>query len=249
MKFAVFALIAAALLLLGCAASQPGTGEQGQQPAAGAQNPQEKTTPPQQKELTGTGTQPESQPVETQVPPAQKKLYTCALTLSPETIQAGQSTDIGFSVSTKDNVVFTYNCGDEVREISTGGLTGGSRLCQFNTAGTVQVWIKADGEVCAQKLLTVRPNVPSNANCSVNLTGRNAESDYYEMRVDFTGFAPEENITWTCDYTTINRMIGGTAVVGMPLYEIISCDYSEKPRKDFIEVFVGGLKCGQVSTR
>jgi len=245
MKIVLFAFLAAALLLLGCTyPSAPA-----QQPEAGAQNPQGQTTPPQQNELTGTGTQPQPKEEQPVVELPQKKQYTCSLELSPSTIYAGGSTDISFAVSTKDDVAFTYNCGAEVREISTGGLTSGSRLCDFMTPGEVVVWIKADGEICAQKTLTVLPESQAPRNCSVNVTKKDLQSYYYEAQVNFDGFGNGTNLTWKCDYTTATKKLTGTGPFGMMKYEVIYCDFNGSPKTDSIPVFVGDVKCGEIPTR
>ena len=242
MRLVMFRILAVTLLLLGCTYPQPPA-----QPPAGAQNPQGETTPPQQNELTGTGTQPQEEQPVVELP--QKKQYTCSLELNPSAIYAGESTDITFAVSTKDEVRFTYNCGDEVREISTGGLTSGSRLCQFKTAGEQQVWTKADGAVCAQKTLPVLSREFKPKNWSVNLTKKDLQGYYYEMQVDFDGFLPGDNITWKCGYTIAKKAITGDPTFGMPRQEIISCDFSSRPPYDTIPVSVDGAECGEISTR
>lgn len=240
MKLAVFALLAAAVLLFGCTYPQV--------PQQGAQQNGQITTPPQQNELTGTGAQPQEEQEVVEVPA--EKQYTCALELSPPTIYAGDSTDITFAVSTKDDVEFTYNCGEEGElGISTGGLTSGSRLCQFKTAGEQQVWIKADGKICAQKTLTVLSAEFKPRNCSVNLTKKDLQDYYYEMLVEFDGFMPGDNITWKCGYTIAKKPIAGDPSFGMPRYEIISCDFNTRPPYDTIIVSVADVVCGEISTR
>jgi hypothetical protein len=47
----------------------------------------------------------------------------------------------------------------------------------------------------------------------------------------------------------MNKKLSGDAALGMPRYDIIYCDYPETPRKGAIEVFVGGVACGNISTR
>lgn len=228
------AAVIVSIMLLGCAGIQ-------QQPAAQGQPAQ---NPPAIKERTGANVE------NTPAQPQHQKQYTCSLTLTPPTINAGDSVDIGFAVQSEESVAFTYNCGDEIRGISTGGLTSGSRLCQFNAPGSVEVWIKADGVVCAQKTLVVQ-QAQTAKTCYIDQSSvkRDLANYYYEARVQFTGFSPQDELVWVCDYTTARQRLGGGGVVGMPLYSDIYCDFNGQPKKDAIEVSIGNVPCGSISTR
>ena len=235
MKLVILAIVVCSLLLLGCtgtpAPSQPSAN--GQQPPAGS-NQQAANTAGQAQ---GGNT----------VQPAPAQDYTCALTLTPGTITAGGASDIGYSVSAQSDHTFTFNCGDEIREISTGGLTTGTRLCTFNTAGSIAVWIKADGNVCAQKTLVVLPREQGES-CNVTLTSRDDSSHTYKFRVNFKGFAPTDSILWICDYTGTTKVIGGSEN-GQWLYQDLYCDYVSTPVMDTINVSIAGVDCGTISTR
>lgn len=235
-------------LAFGCVVIQQ---PQPAQPVQGNQQPSQGNvqSPPAVNERTGAAVSPD----ETPKPPESlnNTQTTCALTLTPDIIFAGDSTEIGFSISTKGDTAFTYNCGNETRGISTGGLTNGVRLCQFNDAGAQAVWIKADNEVCAQQMLTVKPRNLSPRNCNIDESSivRNLQDYTYQATVNFDGFEPTDNLTWVCDFTTAKKTIGGDPVLGMPKYSIISCDYSSTPRKDNIDVSIAGVPCGSISTR
>jgi hypothetical protein len=184
--------------------------------------------------------------------PQQQKQFTCSLTLNPSTINLSGSTEVGFAVQSEQKVVFTYNCGSDIREISSGGLTTGYRLCQFNTPGSVDVWIKADGVVCAQKTLTVQqPQVTKTCYIDPSSVKRDLANYYYAMRVEFRGFSPQDKMVWICDYTTTTKTLGGdiSGSVGMPLYSDIYCDFNGQPVKDTIDVSIGNVSCGSISTR
>lgn len=237
MKAQLLAIFAAFILVFGCASQE-------QPPLPPQPSPQPDT---------GTGVlQPGGpKPSNNTTAAPSGSQTTCSLTLSPSTIRAGESADVGFSVFADDDTQFTFNCGDEIRSIATGGLTSGSRLCQFNEAGEQQVWIKADGIICAQKALRVLPVSSGPKNCYINESTikKDFGSHYYEFTVHFTGFEPQDEIVWVCDYTTAKKQIGEAFGFGMPKKETLSCDYSESPRKDFIDVSIGGTGCGRVSTR
>jgi hypothetical protein len=223
------------ILLLGCTGAQ-------QQPAGQQQQPAQNPTAINAR--TGANVENAS------APPAQPKQQTCALTLSPSSINAGSSTEIGFAVQSAQSVVFTYNCGNEIREISTGGLTSGSRLCQFDAPGEVNVWIKADGAICAQKTLVVQePRIAKTCHIDQSSVKRDLTNYYYEARVQFAGFSPQDVLVWACDRTTARHTLGGGGATGMPLYSDIYCDFPGKPTSSTIDVSIGDVSCGSISTR
>ena len=231
------------ILLLGCTGvPQQPAAQQQQQPAAQQQPVQ---NPPAINARTGTNVENAS------AQPQQQTQYSCSLTLTPPAIYAGSSTEIGFAVQSNENVEFTYNCGNETRGISTGGLTTGSRLCQFDAPGTVDVWIKADGVICAQKELTVQQQPQAAKTCYIDPSSvkRDLANYYYEARVQFAGFTPQDKLAWVCDYTTTTQTLGGGSAIGMPLYSDIYCDFSGRPVKDTIDVSIGNVSCGSISTR
>ena len=233
-RFLLMATAVISLLLLGCTGTP-------QQPTA--QQPVQN----QPAIAARTGANVEN----TTIQPIQPKQQTCALTLNPSTINPGGSTEIGFAVQSEQKVEFTYNCGSDIRVISTGGLTSGFRLCQFDTPGNVDVWIKADGIVCAQKTLAVQPSQAAKT-CQIDQTSvkRDLGNYVYEARVNFSGFAPQDELVWVCDHTTTRHPLGGGgAVLGMPLYSDIYCDFTGRPINDSIDVSIGSVSCGSISTR
>ncbi|MCX6773004.1 MAG: hypothetical protein NTV88_04510 [Candidatus Micrarchaeota archaeon] len=178
-----------------------------------------------------------------------KKQYTCSLTLTPSTIEAGHSTDVGFSVATKDNVIFTYDCGSEKREIATGGLTGGERLCDYAQPGTYTVSIYADGVPCASQMLTVQtvPGTTAGKSCSANLTKSDIGTHYYEITAYFDGFPSTDSIKWICDYTTTESGIETAGNLGTSRQKTLTCQYTDKPAHNYIDVYVGGILCNRVT--
>lgn len=241
-KILMAIIVSASILLLGCTSLQQQPSAQ-QQPLPAVQPAQ---NPPAINARTGANAENAA------VQPQPQKQSTCSLTLSPSTIEAGSSTNIGFAVQSKESVVFTYNCGDEIREISTGGLTGGSRLCQFNAPGNISVWIKADGAICAQKTLVVQaPQTAKTCYIDQASVKRDLANYYYAATVQFTGFAPQDKLVWICGHTTTTHTLGGEigGPVGMPLYSDIYCDFNGKPIQDEIEVSIGNFSCGSISTR
>lgn len=232
------AAMVATILLLGCTGTPQAPSAQQQQPA---QNP------PAINARTGANAENGNTAAQ---PPLQSQ-HTCALTLNPSTIQPGSSTEIGFAVQSEQKVAFTYNCGNEIRGISTGGLTRGSRLCQFDTPGNIEVWIKADGAVCAlQTLVVQQPQAAKACHIDQSSVKRDLANYVYEARVQFSGFSPQDELVWVCDRTTTRHTLGGGGTpAGMPLYSDIYCDFSGRPINDNIGVSIGGVSCGSISTR
>lgn len=238
-KILLMATVILSILLLGCTAIQ----QSAAQPPAAQQQPVQ--NPPAINARTGANVEnPSVQPQQ------QPKQYDCTLTLTPSTIDAGSSTEIGFAVQSGQTVKFTYNCGNEIREISSGGLTTGSRLCQFNTPGNVDLWIKADGVVCAQKTLIVQqPQVAKTCYIDQSSVKRDLTNYYYEARVQFSGFSPQDELVWICDHTTARHTLGGDGAIGMPRYSDIYCDFNGRPENSAIDVSIGSVSCGSISTR
>ena len=235
-KLLLIGAVVISIMLLGCTGTpQLPAAQQQQLPA---QNP------PAIEARTGANAENAS------VQPQPQKQYTCSLTLTPSVISPGSSTTIGFAVQSGQSVEFTYNCGNETRGISTGGLIAGSRLCQFNIPGNVDVWIKADGVVCAQKTLIVQQ--PQSAKkCYIDPSSVKSDlaNYYYSARVQFSGFSPQDELVWVCDHTTARQVLGGGGAIGMPLYSDIYCDFHSRPENSTIDVSIGNVSCGSISTR
>ena len=176
---------------------------------------------------------------------------TCSIAFADGPIQVRESKDVHFSTYSGDaSVNFTYECGSLSGKISDGGLVKMSLLCQFNQPGMNTIWLFADGKPCAQKTIDVLPN-QGKGTCFIDSSSirKDLQAYHYEMLVRMEGFSPDDKLTWICDYTTATRTLGGDEIVGMPSSEMIFCDYPQMPRKDHIEIYVGGKFCGNVSTR
>ena len=265
MKFAFLIMAAAvlSLLLLGCTGQQASSSQPNSAPSPNPQAPPSqhpKDVTPALNKTNATAAPPAQQPNNTPQAPASnntpaqpKKSYTCSLTLDPSTIQRGGTTEIGYSVYAESNVKFTYNCGNETLGISTGGLTAGSRLCEFYTPGEGTVWIKADGVVCAEKNLTVLQEGQSQAakKCWIDETtlDRGSQSYHYAVTVYYEGFSETDAMAWICDNTTATSVLGPGPFGGMSTMKRISCDYPQRPEKDYMEVSIGKTPCGRLSTR
>lgn len=266
MKMVLLVVLASALLLFGCASAPQ---QQAVAPAFGNKNT---SSPPAVQERTGAEVEPKNTtPAQNQSPlenttiqyvenatnttvqanvTKQQVKNSCSLALYPESVAAGDSVEVSYTVYSEGNTRFTYSCGDEVRRISEGGLTTGTGLCHFSNEGEQTVWIKADDEICAQKTLNVSKG-SAKRKCYID-TGsvqKNLQSYSYSATVYFDGFKPGDKLVWVCDYTTASKTLAGDPNAGMPRMEIISCDFNGRPLRDAIQVSVGNVSCGEISTR
>lgn len=247
------------LLLLGCAGQQQAPPSQPNNTPSGGAEPQAPPAAPANNTTaaengTNISAAPPEPPALNETPAQPQGRYTCSLTLEPSSIQQGQTTKIGYSVWSEANVKFTYNCGNETAGIATGGLTAGSKLCEFDTPGNIAVRIKADGAVCAEKNLTVLKRAEGTAPklCWIeeqSIQRRLAPDYYYAATVRYEGFSENDTMTWICDYTTARSVLGGGPFGGMSAQKEIYCDFSQTPGKDYIDVEINGTSCGSMSTR
>jgi hypothetical protein len=255
----VFLLVFAFMLAFGCTALERagiggnGNGNEGAPAVYGQPTPAgSPNTPTAQVERTGTGVTPNASGAGGE---GEKSNTTCTITLNPPAIYAGGSTEVRYSVYTAENTVFTFNCGNQIKEISTGGLISGAQMCQFNSPGDQIVRIKDGGRTCAQATLSVMergaaaPEQQKICQIDESSVKRDFAAYHYEARVDFSGFSPNDELKWVCDYTVTRKKLGSDPVMGMPLYYDIYCDFSKTPYKDSIDVSIGNVSCGSISTR
>jgi hypothetical protein len=253
MKLQAAALaLALALLFLGCAEisknateTQGGSGQEITQPPLSGPN---NTTGVQAR--TGAPALPNITTTSGPAPPKGQPDRTCALNLTPDEIYSGQSVEIGFSVYSRVDSFFTFNCGDTIENISSGGLVSGIRICTFSRVGDQDVWIKDKYGTCANVTLKVKAPIYDQRTCYIDQGSvvRDLANHYYEAKVYFRGFQPEDNVSWHCDNTWAYSSIGSGPGVGMPLYKTIYCQFPSQPQEYFIDVYVGQIKCGDIQT-
>jgi hypothetical protein len=233
--FAIYALI----LLFGCAATMP------EAPPVKQYGHADTNASTATVERTGTVAQPQEAVPQEQPKPG----YTCAITLSPETIYAGDATEIIYNVYSPKTTLFTFNCGDEIRTISSGGLVTGSRLCNFMSPGSIAVWIKADGKTCIEKTLTVKERETIAKHCSIDekTIERRLSDHYYSATVFFYGFNETDSVEWRCGGIRANTTVGFGAFGGPAPSKYMYMDFAQKPPCDAIAVTVGGIPCGSIN--
>ncbi|VVC00281.1 Uncharacterised protein [uncultured archaeon] len=262
MKLVLLSILAVALLLFGCTA-----------PSAPSQPAANGTIPPEQQGQTGalvgndrdahgcigsagySWCEAKQKCIRAWEEDCLAQHYTCSLQLVPSSINADDSTDLQYAVSSAGGVNFTYDCGNEKREISTGGLSTGSYLCHYGTPGTYNVSIYANGKPCASQILTVKTPEQSHltANCYIDnstIVRTVGPNYYYSATVRFTGFVVNDTLLVECGRTKLTSRLGSGAFGGMSTSEEVYCDYGTRvPEVDSIKISVAGVPCGSISTR
>ncbi len=174
----------------------------------------------------------------------------CNVTVSPNTIYAGESVEVEFSLVATADTDFTFICGDEERHITSGsgGFLTGIQMCRFNKPGIIEVWVKAENNTCARQNLTVKPRISDPRSCYIGAI-EHLPNYTYNATVHYDGFGQKDDFVWFCDTIAIRKKIKESSP-GSPLAGAIniSCAFGSKPQKEEIEVFIGSIKCGGIPT-
>ncbi|MCX8195398.1 MAG: hypothetical protein N3G22_04830 [Candidatus Micrarchaeota archaeon] len=175
----------------------------------------------------------------------------CNLSLVPSVIYAGGETEVKYEVYSGVGTTFSFNCGKDEKQISTGGLVKGSTFCKFDKVGEQKIRIRANNAICAEASLLVLSLPPDERRCWIDQASikRDLKDYYYQATVHWENFQKSATLIWTCDYTTTKRRYYEAPGVGLQKMETISCDFSERPKKDYITVYVDDVICGEIPTR
>lgn len=122
----------------------------------------------------------------------------CSVSVAPSRISVGQTSVVTVWTSTGSRqVTVSYNCGSEIRSQKRGGMMSDSQICQFNMAGTIDVYAKVDGEVCASRILEVFSSL---RDCSVYGSKLEMEKgEYiYTATVAGRGYSGTDEMKYKC---------------------------------------------------
>jgi len=186
----------------------------------------------------------EVQPANTEGP-----AINCTLAVKQSSIVVGEQVDIALNSSFAGRVRFDIICGEETKYLISENTLTLETNCMFDTPGDYNVTVKANEHECASANVEVRKK--ANGTCSIDSASieRDLASFYYKWNVNFDGFSDGDVLTWVCDNTVAKKKISSDPVWGMPRFDILSCDFPGKPRGDEINVSIGGVPCGKVSTK
>ncbi|VVC01382.1 Uncharacterised protein [uncultured archaeon] len=122
----------------------------------------------------------------------------CTVLLAPSRITKGQTTGITVQAYTpNNNDVLTYLCGNTELSEDIAGSVDTGRTCRFDTAGTIEVYAKINGEKCGSSLLEVFDKAQE---CSVlSSSFEMVDGQYsYKARVSGRGYSGNDLLKYKC---------------------------------------------------
>ncbi|MCX6771819.1 MAG: hypothetical protein NTX79_07225 [Candidatus Micrarchaeota archaeon] len=173
----------------------------------------------------------------------------CTLAVKQSAIVAGEQVDIALNSRFSGSATFDLACGEETRRLVSENTLALETKCKFDTPGTQNITVMANGRECASAVVEVRKKAGGACSIDSGSIERDFASFQYRWIVYFDGFSEGDTLAWVCDSTVSRKRITSDPVWGMPRYEILSCGFPGKPLGDYINVSISGVPCGQVSTR
>jgi len=197
----------------------------------------------------------EIQPAKTEPQPevhpqnATQERINCTLAVKQPVIVAGEQVDITLNSRFQGSAIFDLACGDETRRLVSDDTLTLETKCRFDAPGTHTIVVNANGRECASATVEVRKK--AGGTCSIDSASieRDFSSYYYKWTVYFDGFSDGDVLKWVCGNTVASKRITSDPIWGMPRLEVLSCDFPSAPAEDYIDVSIGGVLCGKVSTR
>jgi|GEM_PF-2916919 len=173
----------------------------------------------------------------------------CTLAVKPSAIVAGEMVGITLNSRFAGSARFDLMCGNETRSLTSENTLALDTSCRFDAPGEHMIYVMANGRECASAVVEARRK--AGGNCSIDSASieRDLASYYYKWKVDFDGFSDGDTLTWACGNTVSRKKLSSDLIWGMPLFEVLSCDYPSRPADDYISVSISGVQCGKVSTR
>ncbi len=172
---------------------------------------------------------------------------TCKILPSHTRLTVGQTSEINIETSTGDQeVTLTYNCGSETKTQKRSGLVTDGDTCRFDTPGTIEIEAKADGVVCATKLIEVFEKPKECFTISERFTYSKEDGEnVYKAQVAARGYSGSDQMTYSCldvphavQLSTINNPTDFTTT--------IECRSKTATLSEPVKVKVGGDICGEI---
>lgn len=169
----------------------------------------------------------------------------CTVSLAPSRIVAGQTSVVTVWTSSGDRkITVDYNCGSKVESEPRSGMVSNSKICQFDTPGTIEVYANVDGELCANKLLEV---FSTPRDCSVY--GSKLEmvaGEYsYTAKVAGRGYSGGDSLTYKCYDVTYSRALRDAVPNPPDFVASIECR-GKVPMTEPVKFKVGDTSCGSM---
>lgn len=177
------------------------------------------------------------------IKPAGKQ--SCSIVSQPSRITAGQTASLTVKAYvTEERSNLSYLCGTtEINERASGFVDTG-KLCKFDKPGTVELYVKVNGEVCATRTLTVFAKAKD---CSVYGSKYRFENGehVYSATVTGRGYSGNDQLRYTCF-----GMPNGLSVRNIPnstdFATTIECRSASEKLSASVPVTLGGDACGEM---
>jgi len=169
----------------------------------------------------------------------------CSVLLSPSRITAGQTSQVTVQAYVpQERSTLSYLCGDREVNETAGGMVDTGKICQFNSPGTVEVYAKLNGEVCASSLLTV---FATPKDCSVyNSSFAMQKGEYvYSAKVAARGYSGTDYLRYSC-YGVPHAIQAYTIQNTTDFVTSIECRSASGPLSGNVPVTMGGDACGEM---
>ncbi len=172
----------------------------------------------------------------------------CTVTLAPARITAGETSVVTVKAYIGDTTSeVSYLCGNEESTETGSGLLDTGKICQFDEPGTIEVYAKLDGEICATELLEV---FAESKGCSVYGSESSEVSGKYTYTaiVAGRGYSGNDDLAYKCydvPYAIKVRDIPNST----DFVTTIECSSRDGPMEENVDVTVGGDYCGQLKVQ
>jgi len=169
----------------------------------------------------------------------------CTVLLSPSRITVGQTSTVTVKAYLpQEKSTLSYLCGDAEVNESAGGLVNRGKICKFNTPGTIEVYAKVNGEVCATSPLTV---FSTSKDCSVydSAFAMDREQYVYSAKVAARGYSGGDELHYKC-YDIPFAIKANTIPNTTDFVTTIECRSASGPLLQNVKVTMGGNACGEL---
>jgi len=178
-------------------------------------------------------------------PTAPPGKQSCSVLLSPSRITAGQTSQVTVQAYVpQEKSTLSYLCGDREINETAGGMVDTGKICQFNSPGTVEVYAKLNGEVCAISLLTV---FATPKDCSVyDSAFAMQKGEYvYSAKVAARGYSGTDELRYKC-YDVPFAIKANTIPNTTDFVTTIECRSASGPLSQNVNVYMGNDACGEM---
>ncbi|MFH1095169.1 MAG: hypothetical protein V1728_03045 [Candidatus Micrarchaeota archaeon] len=181
----------------------------------------------------------------------------CAVTVLPTRIYVGQESTVAIYANSANNERVTYLCGDEEHLQGYGGIFTDQRICTFNAAGRLRVWLALDGQTCASAPLDVvditdlsTPQSSCDILSETRAAGLVNSTQTYSAVLEYQNFDPDANLSWNCPFKNMSTTLYRASLDSSDSqsgFLRLDCQYGFDPgRVGSIPVRLDGIPCGDL---